>query len=393
MTEKEIKDLFAIFLNDACSENEVSMLMQECNTGNNIELLQELVYQQLGETPIITGQYSNEVEQVYGQIKKHIKSTVRKQSVLSLWKKVAVAASVFFFVGIGALGFLARKEKKSTSITTIQKADVDFKPGGQKALLRLADGSTVVLDSAQNGTLANQGNTSITKLSNGQLIYSSNDKSGEMLYNSVITPQGGTYQITLSDGTKVWLNAASSLRFPTVFKGTRREVEVGGEAYFEVAHNASMPFIVKNGNAIIKVLGTHFNVNSYKDENDIKITLLEGKVKISSADEKRSLDINPGQQAVVNPSGDNLSVNDDVDIESIMAWKNDLFYFNNADIKTIMRQLGRWYNIETEYEGAVPQREFSGKISRNTNASNVLKILEHSGIHFRMEDKKIIVTS
>jgi ferric-dicitrate binding protein FerR (iron transport regulator) len=390
LSKEKLEELFARFLENECSEEEVSLLMQQFKTGKNKKILGELVRQHLAQEPVRCD-YSEEINKVYSLIERHIQQTSQKQNVRLLWRKIAVAASIIFVLVIGGVWFVGKKEKENTPVAIKQNEVKDFSPGREKAVLQLANGSAIMLDSAQNGTLANQGNTSITKLSNGQLVYSAGGKPAEMLYNSIVTPKGGTYKITLADGTKAWLNAASSLRFPTAFKGNERIVEVEGEVYFEVAHNVSMPFMVKNGNVTVKVLGTNFNVNSYADERNIKVTLLEGKVKVFSSGERKSVDITPGQQAVVNPASNNVSVTNNVNMESVMAWKNDLFYFDNADIKTIMRQIGRWYNIEVEMKGEIPERAFSGKISRNTNASNVLKILEQSNIHFKIEDKKIVL--
>ncbi len=308
-----------------------------------------------------------------------------------IWMKwAAVAASVLAVLAIGyGLFYNNNKEKDPGATKTL--AVKDFAPGGNRAILTLADGSAILLDSVHNGILSQQGNTRVLKLNNGELAYhSSGEKPGEVQYNTIATPKGGQYQVILADGTKVWLNAASSLHFPTSFAGRERRVEITGEAYFEVAHNAAMPFIVKNGDAEVRVLGTHFNINAYNDESAVKVTLLEGQVNVTQVNAHRSQLLSPGQQASMHVNSD-IKVNGNVDMEAVMAWKNGLFNFTSADIKTIMRQVGRWYDIDVSYEGNLPEREFSGKISRNTNASNVLKILEQSNIHFRMENKKIIV--
>ncbi|HUP12613.1 MAG TPA: FecR domain-containing protein, partial [Niastella sp.] len=332
--------------------------------------------------------------QVYQRLSDQIRSSVKQTPVTprvtAMWKRMAVAASVLVALAIGYGLFYNNKKDKAVSEKNYL-ALKDFSPGGDRAMLRLADGSTIILDSAHNGTLGQEGNTRILKLNNGELAYNSISKqAGEILYNTITTPRGGQYQVTLSDGTKVWLNAASSLHFPTVFSGKERRVEITGEAYFEVAHNAAMPFIVKNGEAEVRVLGTHFNVNAYNDESSVKVSLLEGKVNVMQLNTQRSQMLAPGQQASLS-TGSAIKVKTDVDMDAVMAWKNGLFDFSSADIKTIMRQVGRWYDIDVSYEGNIPEREFSGKISRNTNASNVLKILEQSNIHFRIENKKIVV--
>lgn len=265
----------------------------------------------------------------------------------------------------------------------------DIPPGGNRAFLTLADGSTIVLDSVANGTLAQEGNATITKTGDGKIAYQQHaaTQSQPVTFNTLTTPRGGQYQVDLPDGTKVWVNAASTLRFPSHFSGTERLVELDGESYFEVAKSTHMPFRVrlKNG-VIVEVLGTHFNINSYSSE-PLKATLLEGSIKINTASATKVL--SPGQEGTVNNTG-NIHI-DDADIEQAVAWKNGLFHFNRADIYTIMRQLERWYDVEVIFDKNLPQKEYVGKVSRNTNISEVLEILEVSKIHFKINGKKITV--
>lgn len=316
------------------------------------------------------------------------------------WYKVAAAASVILLVASFAIYFL-----RSASIELVgQKANEkkplinDIAPGGNRATLTLANGNTIILDSVQNGSLAIQGNTQVIKLNDGKLAYEKEDNSPATIqYNTITTPRGGQYQLTLSDGSQVWLNAASSITFPTSFVGDKREVKITGEAYFEVAHNAAMPFHVlvvptsaglKGGD--IEVLGTHFNVNAYVDEDAIKTTLLEGSVKVNKGNE--SLIIAPGEQARIDYSTDKLAIKKNVDIESIIAWKNGLFYFNQSDIRSIMKIVSRWYDLDVIIDDNVPDKKFSGKIYRNVNVSEVIRILETSGIHLNIIGNKILVT-
>jgi len=254
--------------------------------------------------------------------------------------------------------------------------------------LTLQDGSKIVLNDVKDGTLAQQGNTKVVKLATGQLVY---DKTGtasaKVLYNTMTTPRGGQYKLTLPDGTEVWLNAASSITYPTAFAGNERDVSITGEAYFEVAKDKSKPFHVTSGNQTIEVLGTHFNVMAYADEDAIKTTLLEGSVKITENNEAQIL--KPGEQATVDKNGGlKISV---ADIDDALAWKNGYFKFNRVNIKYIMRQLARWYDVDLVYEGSVPHDEFVGKIGRGENIEDVLHILELDHVHFKIEDKKIIV--
>jgi transmembrane sensor len=309
--------------------------------------------------------------------------------------RAAAAAAIIFLSGAGI--YLLRKHKPEKRLVRTEKltppVSHDIPPGGNKAKLTLADGSTISLDSLQNGDLARQGNAKIVKLKSGGLAYqvaASNKPQATSLatYNILSTPPGGQYQLVLADGSKVWLNAASSLRFPTTFAGKERSVEITGEAYFEIKKNAEMPFRVKVRDAEVEVLGTSFNVMAYNNENAIKTTLLEGAVKVSKGN--KSALLQPGQQAALNVSSSVINVRE-TDVEEAVAWKNGLFQFNSDDIGTIMRQLGRWYDVETGYEGKIPDWHFTGSIGRNIPLSKVLKMLEVNDFHFRIEGKKIIV--
>jgi ferric-dicitrate binding protein FerR (iron transport regulator) len=272
----------------------------------------------------------------------------------------------------------------------------DVLPGREKAILTLADGSTVSLDDAKNGTLTLQGATKVLKL-DGKLSYEAIDgklsATNQITYNTIATPRGGQYQVVLPDGSRVWLNAASSLRFPTAFSGKERRVEVRGEAYFEIAKNASMPFTVAipsaTGVSEVQVLGTHFNINAYDDDALLKTTLLEGSVKFVNGDKARVL--NPGEQSQLARNGQ-MNISDRIDVSEVMAWKNGLFHFEGSDITTVMKQLSRWYDVDIVYGEKKVTDLFHAEIPRNTNLSDVLKALALTGkVEFKVEDKKIIV--
>jgi len=282
--------------------------------------------------------------------------------------------------------------------STETKLNNDIAPGGNKAVLILADGSAIVLDSASNGTISQQGNIKVQKLNNGLLAYTINgwqvSENDEAFYNTISTPRGGQYQVTLAVGTKVWLNAASSIRFPVTFTGTERKVEITGEAYFEVAKNKAMPFKVKAATSEIEVLGTHFNVNAYDDEASIKTTLLEGSVKVSVpglAAKQSPKYLLPGQQSGINKEG-KILVTDKVDTEEAVAWMKGHFQFKSADLKTILRQIARWYDVDIEYRGEV-NLHFTGQLTRNENVSKVFKELALTGeVHFNIDGKRIVVS-
>jgi transmembrane sensor len=304
-----------------------------------------------------------------------------------------VAAAAILLVVLGALYFRGRQTdsrgRAAVAVRVRPRITRDIPPGTDGAVLTLADGRRIVLDSVQNGELPVQGNTSILK-QGGRLAYMEHGHAGEkILYNTMTIPRGKQYQLILPDGSHVWLNAASSIRYPAAFAGKERKVEMTGEAYFEVAKNAVKPFRVKIGEAEVEVLGTHFNIMAYDEEATVKTTLLEGAVKVTRAHASGML--RPGQEAQLNKNGEGITVIDDAPLSEAVAWKNGMFFFNQASLQTVMRQIARWYDVEIVYEGDIPPMEFGGKISRNSNVSEVLKILELSKVHFRIEGKKIIV--
>ncbi|MEN0052576.1 MAG: FecR domain-containing protein [Mucilaginibacter sp.] len=307
------------------------------------------------------------------------------------WVKLGVAAALLVFVSLGAYVFVKQKKQLNKEDLAKNQPVHDVLPGGNKAVLTLANGKTINLDNARNGVLAREGDARINKTKDGQVVYQSanGDQSASSEINTVSTPRGGQYQLVLNDGSKVWLNSASSVSFPAVFTGKTRDVEITGEAYFEVVKNPSKPFRVKTNNVLIEVLGTHFNVMAYNDENSVKTTLLEGAVKISNSKDAGVL--KPGQQASLNQNGQ-IKVVNDPDAENSIAWKDGLFQFTDAGIESIMRQVARWYDVSVSYEGKIPEREFTGRISRNVKASELLNMLKYEGINFKIEDKHITIT-
>lgn len=301
------------------------------------------------------------------------------------------AASVVVLLGTAATFYLLRPSgKKETPFIAKQTVIV---PGGKKAILTLADGSSITLDDAQKGKLTMQGHTNIVKQDEGQLLYDQQTTTSNVtLYNTIRTPRGGEYQVVLPDGSKVWLNAASSLRFPTEFSGKERRVELTGEAYFEIAkagpRNQFSPFIATVNGMEVTVLGTHFNIKAYEDEANIRTTLLEGAVRVTL--QEQSVVLAPGQQAAVLSGNKNIKVRQ-VDVEEQVAWKNGYFHFSGEKIAIVMKQLERWYDLDIVYEG-VPAHHFTGTISRSADITKVLKTLEMTGgARFRTEGRKITV--
>ena len=300
--------------------------------------------------------------------------------------RVAVAASIVLVLGLGTYFAFFNKTSQPEIVKTIISKDVEA-PKVTKAMITLADGTAVALDSVTSGTLAMQGNVNIIKNENGEIVYSGTDDA--VGYNTLVNPKGSPVQsLTLADGTKVWMNAESTLKYFTSVGKVDRRVEITGECYFEVTHNTTKPFIVKdiNRGTAIQVLGTHFNVNTYADELIMKVTLLEGSVKVMKGSSSGIL--KPGQQAQVNQD---IKVIDAVNLVEVMAWKNGYFQFTNADIGTVMRQVERWYDVQVVYEGEKPTGHYAGEVSRNVSAAEMLKVIKASGVNFRIEGKKIVV--
>jgi len=353
-----------------------------------IQLMQKHFFNDLENSKGISPEASRKLfKAIHDKIE--LESKDKKRRIVRL-RRIAIAASVIgvLLVSVFLLNDKTGKSDISRSEIDQQRFRDDVLPGGDKATLTLADGSTIVLDEAQNGTLAQQGNSKIIKL-NGKLSYDpTNKNSGEIVYNTISTPKGGQYQLELPDGSQVWLNATSSIHFPTSFIGTERRIEITGEAYFEIARDPNMPFIVTVNNAEVQVLGTHFNINGYDDEDNVKTTLLEGSVRFVNEGNINLL--KPGQQAQLTKEGMTKVVSN-VDLDEVVAWKNGMFGFENAGIETVMRQFSRWYDVEIEYKGKTDDL-FIAEMRRDIKLSDALKALELTGkVKFDIQGKKIIV--
>jgi hypothetical protein len=299
------------------------------------------------------------------------------------------AASLLVLIIAGSI-YYTKERKERLQAVNQPAVHNNILPGSNKATLTLANGAVIVLEDEHSGTLARQGTVQIIKLNNGQLAYKDGqgrDAGKQASFNTLSTPRGGQYQVTLPDGTVVWMNAASSLVFPTAFTGKDRTVKLKGEAYFEVAANEDQPFIVSVNNMEVRVLGTHFNVMAYEEEQVVKTTLLQGMVKVASSNKEVLL--KPGQQAKMKHSGEMNVL--PVNVEEVIAWKNGIFSFNDATIEEVMQQIARWYDAEVVYPDGIPKGLFRGEIDRTADISTVLKILEVSGVKFTVEGHKISV--
>lgn len=356
---------------------------------NNLLLEYEAI---IAKQPVDTPYDSILLQNIHKQI--HQEESGASGKVVSIHKtkiKWWMAAAVILVLFASGYFFLNRSTSNKSFVAQNNPASVnDIAPGGNKAVLTLADGSTIVLDSAQNGILASQGNVKVIKLVNGKLAYqpSTFNLQSSTQYNTISTPLGGKYQLDLADGSKVWLNSLSSIRFPTVFNGKERIVEITGEAYFEVAHNKEKPFEVKHGDVTVQVLGTHFDVKTYSDAPSLKVTLLQGAVKVNKGNNEALL--SPGWQADIRSSG-NININKDVNLEEVMAWKNGKFVFDRADIQTVMRRLSRWYKMDVAYQGNITAH-FGGSVSMDVPISKVFEMLEMTGgVKFQINGQNVTV--
>lgn len=326
---------------------------------------------------------------LYSSVTAKIASTQRSGRIRRLYM-CAAAAVILAFLSAGIYRFLRQPiGLKQPAQNTVN----DLKPGENRATLTLANGQKIVLTKSLTGQLSKQGNVNINMTANGTVAYTTcsggQTTNKAIAYNTLTTKKGEQFPLILSDGTEVILDAASSITFPVSFTGKQREVSITGQAYFKVVHNARQPFQVLVKGQTIRDIGTEFNINAYEDESSVKTTLLEGSVKVSKA--SNSVVLLPGQQSQVTDESNTITVIKNADVQSVEAWKNGMFQYNNASIQEVMRQVARWYNVDIQYEGTLPQREFSGKMQRDLNASQVLDLLSFTRIHFKIEGKKIIV--
>lgn len=387
--KEDFQKLIGKYLDGKASLDEVELLINYCysfqqdNAGHESLLESGFESRMLGNILTAIGE-DNNVEE----------SKVIRLSKRNIWTRLAVAASIAVLLGTGVFYFTKPKQQ----IIEVVEKNQEIAPGGNRGILTLSNGKQIILaDISSKDSIAKEGKkqeVTIKMNANGVITYVVNpnaevSKEDANAFNTLSTPTGGQYNIILADGTKVYLNAVSSIKYPTQFNGDQRVVELEGEAYFEVAKNKSKPFIVRSGGQNITVLGTHFNVHAYRDEPVIKTTLLEGSVAVAYKDQKTIL--KPGQQSNVALDFNKINVRT-VDAEALTAWKDGHFQFDNADLKTVMKQLERWYGVKVEYRGDVSDIRFDGATYMNKNLSEVLKVLELSNnIKFKVEGKTIIV--
>jgi len=384
--------LLQYFKEDVISEEEWRELLGMIKTGRYDDQLEDDLLISLDSI----GKKNKWTEDIEQEMWSGIQTKIQSQSKSYNYRIWIAAAAVLLVMLTAGLLFFKAEHLPSSLKTNTARIKADILPGGNKAVLTLPDGKRIVLTDSTIKQLANQAGGSIIKAGNGILVYNmislagnSGGTAGKEIFNTISTPRGGQYQVILADGTHVWLNAASSLKFPASFKGKTRLVELTGEAYFEVAKNKRMPFIVHTQNQEVEVLGTHFNISSYDDEKVTKTTLLEGSVKVIAQGNQKV--IKPGEQAQINRNVTAIKILP-VSIEEAIAWKNGYFVFNDEKLESIMHRVSRWYDIDYEFQGQQGNLSFLGIVERSKNISSLLKVLESTGnVHFKMEGRKIIV--
>ncbi|MDH7460707.1 FecR domain-containing protein [Chitinophagaceae bacterium 26-R-25] len=385
MPDVRLQYLLEIYFKGTASNQETMELMRILEKEESNEELQSLLDSMWSRFAATSEAWSEEKkEEQFDEVLQKIKSQQAPVKRMKTWYRIAAAAVVGGIVATTAFFYTThRTTVQQPAIVAANKIVNDIPPGKDKAILTLQDGKKVDLDSLQKN---NAGMYGFQKKNDHEIAFN-NTSTQTITYNTLSTPKGGKYKLMLPDGSMVWLNAASTLRFPTAFQGNTREVTLTGEAYFEIAQNAKQPFHVKVSDMDVQVLGTNFNVMGYDDESTVNTTLLQGSVKVSQGN--RSGILKPGQLSAVDRDG-GLKVSE-ADIEETMAWKNDLFVFKSYDFKKIMRQVGRWYNVTVVYKSKIPEGKYSGIIGRNNNISQVLNILKASGLSFKIDDNSIIV--
>ena len=376
METPNAKDILNRYLDGKCTEQEIALL-ESCHLDYDLDAVENIDFDA----------QVKDLDQVWARLEAP-EPVVRRTK---LWPGLAVAAAVMLIGGLGLFFY----QQRSSAEKEQHELAAAIHPGKNDAVLTLSNGQKVVLNEAGTGEIARQSGISITKAADGTIVYNSNIShemrkahTGALQYNTIATPRGGKYQLNLPDGTKVWLNAASELKYPVIFAVNERSVELKGEAYFEVSKNKNSPFYVKTASQDLEVLGTHFNVNAFADERETKTTLLEGSVKIVPLNLNRSSNIpadiilKPGQQVALYK--DELNVLK-ADISEVMSWKNGMFQFNDTELSSIMRQVSRWYDVDVVYEGKIPEIRFSGEVSRNVNAATFLDMFKYLDIKFNIE--------
>lgn len=409
MTKTRLEILFEKYLNEEISLEELKTLQSLMQYEYQPEVVDAALRDAFSNKSMLAPTEDYDInlmlQEAIDKVSKENSGNTRHRTIVLRKTRWAVAAAVLLIIGTAMAYYFFSNQTDKSSLAEKNNQTQDVQPALEGALLTLEDGTTVVLDSLGNGLIASQKGSN-AMLKNGTLAYTTNERThtDTVSYNTLTTPRGRQFSMTLPDGSKVWLNAASSITYPTVFSEKERRVKITGEAYFEVNSISSAkngrkkPFIVTCHNQEVEVLGTHFNINSYDDEEKTKTTLLEGKVQVrtpKNQTQQTKAILLPGQQSIIEVSKDG-SDNRDIQIRSAdvmyeTAWRHNLFSFASADIKTVMRQLSRWYNVDVQYEGKEPPGKFNGEIGRSLTLAQVLKGLSATGVKFEIKDRSIFI--
>lgn len=381
----DIQDLFRRYLDGTATETDVDMLLSYFKDKNREGDLRAIIANELEHMPDeADGRWQGPVDESFSKIKLMMAAPKARIFRLPSWK---VAAAIIVVIGASLVWRYTRVPRQDA----VPVPTTTIIPGGNHAILTLADGRRVALDSQAIGRLGESDGLSITKLDSGTLAYAAEGEkssSGEV-YHVLTTPRGGQFQVVLPDGTRAWLNSASSIKYPLSFNGPERRVEITGEVYFDVAKNGSKPFLAATGGMQVQVLGTEFDLMAYPDEGAIRTTLIKGSIRVAAGEVLRL--IKPGQQAVLEHNQDDIGIVYP-DLQDVLAWKEGKFRFHKASISLIMRQLARWYDVDIIYEGAPPAFEFNGVLPRKQNVTEILDVLtETRSVHFSISGRKIIV--
>lgn len=379
----DFETLFRAYMNQSCSEQDKEKLFAMMADQENDARLYEIIDRVMAEPGEEIAIEEDRADEILSVLQQAIPQKHKRGRMVSITRWAAAAAVV---TGFGALYWMYPSSKPSKSNQQAATAR-DIQPASQGAILTLGNGKQVTLDSLQKGVIANQGGTHVS-LTQGTLAYDDH-RAAAVSYNTLSTPKGRLFHLVLPDGSDVWLNAASAVTYPTSFSGKERTVTLKGEAYFDIRPDAKKPFSVKlTDNTEVKVLGTAFNINAYENEHVIATTLINGSVQINAGNNSSTL--KPGYQASVAHTTPGIQVSR-ADTSQVLAWKNGIFNFEDADIQAVMKQLERWYDIDVQYENGIPGIKFGGKMDRNLSLSNIIRMLEISDVHCRLEGKKLII--
>ena len=403
--KKDLKYLMSRFASNTCTKEEFDRLMSLLGSADEDEELAEEMrkcWDNIQPDGPASPEWRERCSNLLNESARPIPVVHTDNAYRMNFRRWMVAAAAVLVLTMGYFSRFRNQDPLTTGMTT-DAAPLTVKPKTaiaavntirDKAVLKLADGSVIGLDTIAKGTIATQGDVKIIKGEEGELLYyPGSQKASAESYNTIVTPKGGKYCVVLPDGTKVWLNAASSLRFPTGLEQGEREVVLTGEAYFEVTKNGRYPFHVKAGNISVEVLGTKFNVNAYREEGRIATTLVQGKIRVLKSGDGHSSQgilLKPGIQATLADNG-TLTLDQDPNMEEVLAWKNGNFNFVNTPVPEILREISRWYDLEIVYEGSPPDKRLTGTFSRNVGLDQLTNMLQYAGINMHIEKKRLLI--